>query len=123
MKHEMAPTDEELIEFAQEFIYTPGIYGTKLYYEICPAASDGRLSKRRRIIIQKLMTIYNSIKVDSGLQDLYKQYDSLESKMSVLRNEFFERENELRKNQEIIRSSQAELIKTLLLVNGINLEE
>jgi hypothetical protein len=43
--------------------------------------------------------------------------------MSVLRNEFFERENELRKNQEIIRISQAELIKTLLLVNGIKLEE
>lgn len=122
MNPESHPTDEELIEFAKEFIYTPGVWRTKLYEEIYPAA-DGRLSKRRRNILRKLIPIYNSIKEAPVLQELYKEGEDIESKISSLREEFFRREDELRVEQKGIRKSQAEAIKVLLLVNGINLEE
>lgn len=122
MNPESYPTDEELIEFIKEFIYTPGIWRTKLYEEIYPAA-DGRLSKKRRTLLKKLMPIYDSIKEDPALQKLNKEEQAIESKISSLREEFFRREDELRMEQKGIRRSQAEAIKVLLLVNGINLEE
>ena len=123
MNPESDPTDEELIEFAKEFIYIPGIWRTKLYDEVYPAVSCGRLSKKRRNFLKKLRPIYDSIKEDPALQKLDKEGEDIESKISDLRQEFFRMEDELRVEQKVIRRSQAEVIKVLLLVNGINLEE
>lgn len=122
MNPESDPTDEELIEFAKEFIYIPGIWKTKLYEEVYPAA-DGRLSKKRRTLLKKLMPIYDSIKEDPALQKLDKEGEDIECKISALREEFFRMEGALRMEQKGIRKSQAEATKVLLLVNGINLEE
>jgi len=123
MNPESDPTDEELIEFAKEFIYIPGIWRTKLYDEVYPAVSCGRLSKKRRTLLKKLMPIYDSIKEDPALRKLDKEGEDIESKISDLRQEFFRMEDALRMEQKVIRRSQAEAIKVLLLVNGINLEE